>query len=111
MTELQSQALKSDFKKMRVLLIILTLIEISYLIVAFTNVKLWIKIDFDYKINWVILGLNLIVSGIFIWYNWTKMPIEKKNKSNNTFLILFLGTIGMWLWIPNKRELKKLIEK
>ena len=113
MTELQSDSknLKSDLKKLRILLIILTLIQIGYMIVIYTNVKLWMKLDYDYKANWIILGLNLVVAGIFVWFNWKKMPIEKKAKTNNTLMILFLGIIGMWLWIPNKRELNKMIEK
>jgi uncharacterized membrane protein len=113
MTELQiiKENFKSDLKKLRVLLIILTLIQIVYMIIIFADTKLWIKLDFDYKANWLILGLNFIVAGIFLWFNWTRMPIEKKTKTNNTFMILFLGIIGMWLWIPNKREINKLTEK
>lgn len=110
MAELQSikENFKSDLKKLRILLIILTIIQIGYLIIIFTDSKLWIKLDFDYKANWVIFGLTLIVTGIFIWFNWTRMPIGNKTKTNNTFMILFLGIIGMWLWIPNKREIDKL---
>ena len=101
---------KSNIKKLRVLLIILTLIQIGYIIIIFTNTKLWIKLDLDYKTNWLIWGLNIIVAGIFLWFNWMRMPIKKKTKTNNTFMILFLGIIGMWLWIPNKREINKLTE-
>jgi len=110
MTELQSikEKFKSDLKKLRILLIILTLIQIGYMIIIFADTKLWIKLDFDYKANWLIWGLNLIVVGIFLWFNWTRMPIKKKAKTNNTLMILFLGIIGMWLWIPNKREINKL---
>ncbi len=110
MTESQSDSknLKSDLKKLRILLIILTFIQVGYMIIIFTNTFLWNKLDYEYKANWLIFVLNLIVSGIFIWYNWAKLPIEKKTKTNNTFMILFLGIIGMWLWIPNKNELDKL---
>ena len=113
MTELRTikENFTSDLKKLRILLIILTLIQIGYMIIIFADTKLWIKLDYDYKANWLILGLNLIVAGTFIWFNWTKMPIEKKTKTDNTFLILFLGIIGMWLWIPNKREINELTEK
>ena len=113
MTELQSlnENFKSDLKKLRILLIILTLIQVGYMIIIFADTKLWIKLDFDYNANWLIWGLNLIVAGIFLWFNWTRMPIKKNTKTNNTFMILFLGIIGMWLWIPNKREISKLIEK
>ena len=112
MTELKSDSekLKSDLKKLRILLIILTLIQVGYLIIVFTDTKLWTKLDFDYKANWMIWGMNLFVAGIFIWYNWKKMPIERNTKTNNTFMILFLGIIGMWLWMPSKKEMNKLIK-
>lgn len=100
--------LKSDLKKLRGLLIILTLIQIGYTIIIFADEQLWMKLDFEYKVNWLIMGLHCLTTGIFIWYNWKKMPIVKKAKINNTFMILFLGIIGMWLWMPNKRELNKL---
>ena len=113
MNKLQSakEKLKSDLKNLRMLLIILTTIQIGYIIISFKDSKLWNKLDFNYNVNWLILALNIIVAIIFIWFNWTKMPITKKSKTNNTFMILFLGIIGMWLWIPSKRELNKLIEK
>lgn len=76
--------------------------------IIFVDSTLWVKLDFEYKTNWLIGGLNLIVAGIFIWFNWAKMPLEKKTKTDNTLLILFLGIIGMWLWIPNKRDMDKL---
>lgn len=112
MTESQSdfKNLKSDLKKLRILLITLTLIQVGYMIIIFTNSFLWNKLDYEYSANWLIFGLNLIVSGIFIWYNWAKLPIEKKTKTNNTFMIIFLGIIGMWLWIPNKNEIDKLTD-
>ncbi len=113
MNALQSltENFKSDLKKLRILLIILTLIQIGYMILMFADTKMWVKLDFNYKANWIIGILNLIVAGIFLWFNWTRMPIGKKTKTNNTFLILFLGIIGMWLWIPKKSEIDKLTEK
>lgn len=110
MTELQAikENFKSDLKKLRILLVTLTIIQIGYMIIVFADSKLWIKLDFDYKAILLFWALNLVVAGIFLWFNWTRMPIRKKTKINNTFMILFLGIIGMWLWIPNKREINKL---
>ncbi len=98
-----------QIKKLRILLIILTLIQVGYLIITFIYPKLWIKLDFEYKVNWFILGLHIIVAGVLICFNCRKLSIDKRTKVNNTFLILFLGVIGMWLWIPNKREIEKMI--
>jgi cell division protein FtsW (lipid II flippase) len=108
---MMSKKLKSEIKKLKILLITLTLIQASYIIIVFLNAELWIELDFEYKVNWLIWRLHLIVMGIFIWFNCTRLPIEKKTKINNIFMILFLGIIGMWLWVPNQREINNMIEK
>lgn len=108
---MDSKRLKSELKRLKFLLIILSIIQLGYLLIVFFNAKLWIELGIGYKLNWLIFALNLIVSGIFIWFNWKKMPIKRKEKTNNTFLILFLGIIGMLLWMPNKREVNKLTKE
>ena len=37
------------------------------------------------------------------------MNYEKKDRNENILMILFLGVIGMWIWLPNKEELKVLL--
>jgi hypothetical protein len=104
--KIDSSNLKYDVKKLRILLIILTLIQFGYMSLFFVNPR--IMLDFKNKVNWLIWGLHYLVAAIFLWYNWEKLPIEKKVKTNNTFMILLLGIIGMWLWIPNDREIKRM---
>lgn len=122
MTELQSDSekQKSDFKKLRILLIILTLIELVYFLLIFSNGTYWFNSsekNIHNIIIWILSFIasgffiwffHLLVMGIIIWYNWKKMPIGRKKKIDNTLMILFLGLIGMWLWIPNKTELNNL---
>ncbi len=94
----------SEIGKLRLALIILTIIQIGYYILMFISSEIYIKINFD---NYGNLGLGLLnfsVAGVCLWYNWKKLPLEKKKKMDNTWMILFLGVIGMWLWIPNKQE-------
>ncbi|OAD92310.1 hypothetical protein A7A78_08715 [Aequorivita soesokkakensis] len=100
--------LRSDLKKLKFLLIGLTIIELANILLMFTRDVLWFKF---YNLQWVIFGIHYSIAAIFIWFIWKKMPLEKKSKSNNTFLILFFGIIGMWLWMPNKKEVNKLIQK
>ena len=45
---------------------------------------------------------------IFLWYIWTRYPADKKKKTNDSLMIVFVGIIGMWLWLPNEKELNKL---
>lgn len=103
-------SLRSDIKKLRLLLILLTIIEVSILcLILFDGkVHLYTEPYGLYKIIWV---WDLIVKAIFIWYNWQRLPIERKKKYDNTWMILFLGIIGMWLWMPNKEEINKMMAK
>lgn len=101
----------SDLKRMRILLIILTLIQIGYVIIVLIDTKLWFKLDMNYKVNWLVFGFHFMVTGIFIWFNWNKLQIPRNKKMSNTFLFLFLGIIGMWLWIPNNQEMNKFTKE
>lgn len=102
---------KSDLKKLRALLIVLTFIYLGYFVIMMTDGALWTKLDLEYKAPWIIGGLSLTCSGVFIWFNWKRMPLEKQVKINNTFMLIFLGIIGMWLWMPDKNEIDKLSQK
>ena len=44
------------------------------------------------------------VIGIYLWHNWKKLNHNTGKKWKNTWMILFLGPIGMWLWLPKKNE-------
>lgn len=99
--KVDKRSFESDLKKLRILLIFLTLLQLGYLAIVFTDTRLWVKLDLVYKVNWFIWGLNFIIAGIFVWFNWARMPISNASKISNTFMILFLGIIGMWIWIPN----------
>lgn len=101
--------IKLDFNRLKNLLILLTIIEGTYLAIVFTNARLWIKLDDEYYANYIVSIFHFVVAGIFIWYNWKKMPITKSKKSDNTWLILFLGIIGMWIWMPNKQQLEEMV--
>lgn len=91
------------------MLIVLTITVVSFLILVFFFSKVWIKLDNKYNIINLVQILHALITGIFIWYIWKKMPVKKKTKINDTLMVLFLGVIGMWIWLPNKKELNKLI--
>ncbi|NRA12795.1 MAG: hypothetical protein HRT57_12630 [Crocinitomicaceae bacterium] len=79
----------------------------AYFVMVFSNTKLWSQLDDQYYANVLVAIFQFATAVLFIW---KKMPGEKKLKSNSTFLIVILGIIGMWLWLPNKEELGKLEE-
>lgn len=96
--------------KLRMLLLILTVIELAYLMVYILKPELW-NILFNYHMNLTIGLLHFFVAATFIWFNWQILPISRKKKIDNTLLILFLGILGMWLWIPNKRNFRKFLKE
>ncbi len=98
-----------NVKIMRILAIILTFVQFSFIgIMFFTD--FWINFLIDNYGKLYYLGIDLLISGIFVWITWKKMPFERKIKVNNTFLIFFFGFVGLWLCTPNQSELNKLIE-
>lgn len=49
-------------------------------------------------------GLHYILVFIILRHIWTDNSIEKKKKTDNTYMVLFLGIIGMWLWLPKMKK-------
>lgn len=102
------QVNKIQIKNLKLLLIVLTIVQLTY----FSYLLLYSETDheliFNFPLKWIIAFLNYMVAGIFLWYNWKKLPIQKKKKLDNMWMILFLGIIGMWLWIPNKSEINEM---
>lgn len=105
--ELNIHQLISDIKIMRFLLVLLTLVEVTYFMIAIMNSSLWVKLDETYYTDTLLYFVNYGVAGLFIWYTWKRLPLNKKSKMNATWMMLFLGVIGMWLWIPNDKEINQ----
>ncbi|GGF69520.1 hypothetical protein SAMN05444281_1041 [Wenyingzhuangia marina] len=99
-----------DFKRLKILLIIATIIQISYLVILITTHDFFETINNEYSIDKIISIISYTIIAILLWYEWKIIISEKKEKISNTFMLLFLGIIGMWLWYPNKRELDKIAE-
>ena len=100
--------MRSDIKKLKILLILLTLSQLLYIGFSFIDITLATTLNSNYKLNWFVFIFHYLLTILFIWYIWKKTAIKKKKKTNFTFMIIFLGIVGMWLWLPNKNELKKL---
>lgn len=105
--------LKRDILIFKILLIVMTFFQVAVILLNIFYSQLIFNLDRDYYFS-TILGFSLLaLIGIFTWYNWKKLPIERKKKVNNTWMLVLLGifgfgVIGMWLWLPNKREIKKI---
>ena len=101
-------SLKSELKLFKFALVIFTILELTFFCVIFYDPSLGFSLMRDYYASWILIGLTLTFMGMALYFVWNKIPNPKSKKSNATFLILFLGIIGMWLWLPNKREFKQI---
>ncbi|HLS29887.1 MAG TPA: hypothetical protein VK021_03450 [Flavobacteriaceae bacterium] len=99
--------LQTYLKTLRLVLIPLTVIELVYLGVVLSDKKLWAKLD-EFNTLWVIIIYHSIILMIILWLNWTKLPIKRKMKINNTYMVVFLGILGMWLWMPSSDDIDGL---
>lgn len=100
---------KKTFRILRILQVLITVLCLLYalylilVVVGFISYKLPTSIyDAITLFYWIILALFLIV-------NWTQKPFGRKGKLGNTLLLILLGFIGMWLWLPDKKEQSKII--
>jgi amino acid transporter len=111
MTEYSSELekIKSDLSKLKIFLILLTVFTFIFFFGFYMEYTHWVEQNLGSIQLLLIFGI-LHYSGIaiFIWFIWTKYPVENKKKKSDTIMIIFLGIIGLWLWMPNEKELKKL---
>jgi len=121
--KLDTQKLRQGLKRIRISLIVLTIVEFLYFTTIFSKGILWVENNSQDAGEITIWILSFIASGFIIWifhltvlstiiwYNWKKMPINRKKKKDNTLMVFFLGIIGMWLWVPDKKELRELVQE
>ncbi len=97
--------LLKELKAIKVSLQIYTVLSLGYLvlIIFYSPFILLFTIS-------IVRMIHLIYIGFILWYIWSRYPIEKKEKWDNTWKIIFLGIIGLWLWFPNNEEKQKLIK-
>src|SRR5690625_7347280 len=100
--------LQSYLKTIRVVLIFLTVFELIYLGVTLSDKQLRLKLDDNFQGLWVILIFHIVMLRIILWLNWTKFPINKKMKMPYAYIVVFLGIVRMWLWMPSCNDIDKL---
>ncbi len=101
---MNTDKLRKDLRLIRIAIILISLLEIGFFFILPVYDRALIdRLIINYHLNLAVIAIHGIVAGICIWYNWKKLPLPKKKKKDNTYMILFLGLIGMWLWLPNKR--------
>ena len=85
---------------LKIYLIALTCLEIAYILLFYFYVEFILNLEHKYFIHVYLAIFHLIVLGLILKQTWKLNHIKKKQKSNRTFLMFFLGIIGMWIWFP-----------
>ena len=107
--------MKKDILILKILLSILTVLQITALYIMFSDTAMSLKLNEDFHLNILLTTYSWALTAVFIWYNWKKLPIDKKKKKDKTWMLALLGIaglgiIGMWLWLPNKKELDSYLK-
>lgn len=58
-----------------------------------------------------IIGIYYLFIIYFLGFIWLKMPMSKADKIGETLLILVFGIFALWMWLPDKKELKEIIAR
>lgn len=95
-----------DRNILKSIIIALTIIQVSYVLFYWFSLS-FLSLVVKYNLD-IFLGLFYLLSlFFFIVYEWKYMPTIKNKKMNNTLMIFFLGIIGLWIWLPSKKEIEK----
>jgi hypothetical protein len=94
--------------RLKIILIVFTTIKLGYISLIFIDSNLFFNLIEFYSFNIILLVLHTIVVNLFLKFLWKDYPENKKYKTNKTSMILFLGLIGLWIWLSNKKELENL---
>ena len=97
------EKLLSELKSVRLILKIFTFLHIALIILFFINI---VTIN---SLLIIVVYLSFII--FFLSFIWFKMPATILDKIGETLLIVFFGLFALWMWIPDKKELEKMIGK
>lgn len=103
---LNKNKIRKEIGILRGFLILHTLFHLSLFVNIFFDLNIVDLGILNSAVLWTLSASYLIIDFVFIWYNWKKLPIHRKAKIDNTWLILMMGLIGLWLWIPNKKQIE-----
>lgn len=101
MKDYNYEKLLSELKIVRLLLIIYTILHPLFFILFFTN---FMEFSFEF-----IFGINIVFILTFLSFIWLRLPISKFDKIGETILISLFGLFALWMWIPDRKQLKEMI--
>lgn len=97
--------LLKELEILKIGLIIYTVGFLAFACADFFGWGIFLRFKNENQLIFWILRAAFFGGRLFIlWYVWKRYPVGRKEKWDNTWKIVFLGIIGMWLWYPSKRE-------
>ncbi len=105
----EQQATLLHLQRLRRLMTIYTVILLIFLIL-----DLGFDFDFSFLNPWGLpsyywILLKFIPGFYAVWFIWKKMPVRQSRKWSESFFVLFLNIIGLWIWIPSQKRMKQLL--
>ena len=95
--------LLSELRKVRLLLKIYTVLHVPIAIILFTS---FAEIGHE-----IISGIYFIFILFFLSFMWFRLPMTRHDKIGETFLIIIFGLFALWMWIPNEKKLKEMMNE
>ena len=93
-----------DFNQLLLLLIFNTILHVVVLVYFFANIR---TID-SFKDRHLFLDIvpvfHLALIILFIWFIWRRTNFEKRKKNRGTHLVIWLGFLGMWIWLIDVKK-------
>jgi RsiW-degrading membrane proteinase PrsW (M82 family) len=99
---------RRDFNQLKIILILNTIIQIIVFIYFVTNAETILQnVDRPIFMN-IVPIFHFALFFLFLWFIWRRTDFENAKKHRNTHLVLWLGFLGMWIWIiDNKKFIKE----
>ena len=114
---------RSDIRRFRIVLIVLTALYLGFIGIILIGgfvfivknkitdgglIALWFAAIF---LGGIILSIfQVIFSYRLKVYERKNIPVTQKKNNDNLKMTMVTGIIGLWLWLPNEKEVNKIIE-
>jgi hypothetical protein len=101
---------KYNFEKilpeLRIVRLILKIYTILHIPVAIMFFTLFTEIGHE-----LISGIYIVFIMFFLSFMWFRLPMSRHNKIGETFLIILFGLFALWMWIPNEKKIKEMVNE
>ncbi|PIA78514.1 hypothetical protein BFR04_02985 [Gaetbulibacter sp. 4G1] len=99
---------RTDFNQLRILLTLNTILQTIVFIYFISNLETFFQNEQKPFFLNIVPFFHFALLILFLWFIWRKTDFENAKKHRSTHLVLWLGFLGMWIWIlDNKKFIKE----